>query len=103
MIWTIFCEFIFIHSGRTEYEYIEEFPVNLLHELPRHTGLDVKDIIVVSLEYGANFSGAGNDIFRGDRATGEPSEAHRSNFLHPVFYYYKSLPTGEKQWLINKG
>ena len=51
-------------------------------------------IIVLLLEYGKDFSGPGKDIFRGDRATGQPEEAHRSNFLHPVFYYYQRLPTG---------
>jgi len=47
------------------------------------------------MQYGLNFSGPGNDIFRTDRATGEPSDAHNSNFLHPVFYYYDRLPSGK--------
>ena len=34
------------------------------------------------------------DTFRSDRATGEPSDAHNSNFLHPVFYFYKHPPKG---------
>ena len=29
-----------------------------------------------------------------DRAT-DPSDAHTSNFLHPCFYYYESLPMGK--------
>ena len=57
------------------------------------TGHEVDSLIAVVFEYGPDFSGPGNDIFRPDRATGEPSEGHRSNFLHPVFYYYKKLPT----------
>lgn len=40
-------------------------------------------------------SGPGEDIFRSERATGDPQEAHVSNFLHPVLYYYKTLPTGK--------
>jgi len=28
------------------------------------------------------------DPFKEDRATGNPQEAHTSNFLHPVMYYY---------------
>ena len=72
---------------------MEEYPIELLHELPERTGREVGKIIVFVLEYGPHFSGPGKDIFRLDRATGEPGEAHKSNFLHPVFYYYKSLPT----------
>ena len=34
------------------------------------------------------------DTFKPDRATGEPGEAHKSNFLHPVLYFYKNPPTG---------
>jgi len=51
-------------------------------------------LIVIVLEYGANFSGPGKDVFRLDRATGEAEHAHMSNFLHPVLYYYETLPTG---------
>ena len=47
-------------------------------------------MIVVSLEYGPEFSGPGKDVFW---VTGEPSEAHTSNFLHPVFYYYEFSPS----------
>ena len=28
------------------------------------------------------------DPFHEERATGDPQEAHTSNFLHPVYYYY---------------
>uniref|UniRef100_X1ZGH8 FAD-dependent oxidoreductase domain-containing protein 2 n=1 Tax=Capitella teleta TaxID=283909 RepID=X1ZGH8_CAPTE len=86
---------IILRSNRQEYTYLEEFPLHLLHQVEEQTGHPADEVIVVSLEYGANFSGAGNDIFRADRATGEPSEGHMSNFLHPVFYFYKSLPSAE--------
>ena len=46
------------------------------------------------MEYGPDFSGPDKDTLRIDRATGDPLEAHRSNFLHPVFYFYKRPPTG---------
>lgn len=52
-------------------------------------------MLVVLLEYGKDFSGPGKDVFHGSRATGEPDEAHASNFLHPVLYYYEQLPTGK--------
>lgn len=87
------CDVIVLKDDK--YEYFEEFPVNLLHEFVQRTGSSVGPIIVIMLEYGANFSGPAEDTFRYSRATGYVSEAHNSNFLHPVFYYYKQLPTVE--------
>ncbi|RUS76560.1 hypothetical protein EGW08_015668, partial [Elysia chlorotica] len=76
--------------------YVEEFPVQLLHELPGHTGIPVPGaVLAVVMEYGKNFSGPAHDTFREDRARGEPSEGDMSNFLHPVLYYYSTLPTGD--------
>lgn len=66
----------------------------MLHEFSNITGKPASPMIVLVLEYGANFSGPGKDIFRLNRATGEPAFAFQSNFLHPVFYYYSQLPTG---------
>jgi len=78
------------------FEYLEDFPINLLHELPERTGHSITEpgLIVVVLEYGANYSAPGKDVFRRDRATGDAEYADLSNFLHPVFYYYQTLPTG---------
>jgi len=90
-MYRLLCDVIALR-GET-FEYFEEFPTNLLHDFEHHTGKSVSEIIVVTLQYGANFSGPGKDTFRLTRATGEPSEASRSNFLHPVLYYYKHLPT----------
>lgn len=83
------------------YEYLEDVPIHLLHELPERTGHNFTDLIAIVLEYGTNFSGPGKDVFRLDRATGEAENAHMSNFLHPVFYYYKTLPTGRKTNLLS--
>ena len=44
--------------------------------------------------------GPGKDIFRETRATGEPVEGHKSNFLHPVLYYYKQLPTSKYYYYL---
>lgn len=41
-----------------------------------------------------HFSNFRKDTFHSERATGEPSDAHNSNFLHPVLYFYKEPPTG---------
>lgn len=74
-------------------EYFEEFPIRLVHKFEEYTGRPAGPMIVLNLEYGKNFSGAGKDTFRRNRATGEPSDAHNSNFLHPVLYFYKEPPT----------
>ena len=76
-------------------DHCEEFPINLLHEFPERSGHQTTRVLVAVMEYGPDFSGPGKDIFRYDRATGEPSEAHQSNFLHPVLYYYETLPSGK--------
>lgn len=74
-------------------EYFEEFPIRLVHKFEEYTGRPAGPMIVLNLEYGKNFSGAGKDTFRPNRATGEASDAHNSNFLHPVLYFYKEPPT----------
>ncbi|XP_065194035.1 FAD-dependent oxidoreductase domain-containing protein 2-like [Sycon ciliatum] len=72
--------------------YLEEVPIDCIPAFKKCTGHKAKEIIVINLEYGKNFSGPGKDVFSLTRATGEPSEADESNFLHPVFYYYKRPP-----------
>lgn len=74
-------------------EYYEEFPIRLVHQFEEFTGRPAGPMIVLNMEYGKDFSGAGKDTFKSDRATGEPGEAHKSNFLHPVIYFYKEPPT----------
>lgn len=39
-----------------------------------------------------SFFSFSKDPFREDRATGDPSDAHNSNFLHPVIYFYQTPP-----------
>ena len=55
------------------------------------TGYPLKECIIQVLEYGKNFSGPGKDVFYKGRSVGQASIAHKSNFLHPVFYYYKDI------------
>ena len=38
------------------------------------------------------------DVLREDRATGDPFQGDRSNFLHPVLYYYHQFPSSFKGW-----
>ena len=40
------------------------------------------------------------DPFREDRATGDPADAHNSNFLHPVIYFYRHPVQGRGHNLL---
>ncbi|XP_038065609.1 FAD-dependent oxidoreductase domain-containing protein 2-like [Patiria miniata] len=92
-MFSVLADVIILHGDGMECEYIEEFPVKLLPELSSITGRNASRVIVVSMEYGKDFSGPGKDIFGPMRATALPVLAHLSNFLHPVLYYYSALPT----------
>ncbi|CAB3382387.1 Hypothetical predicted protein [Cloeon dipterum] len=83
------------NNNKSEFMLVPEFPAALvgrLDELAGHSGAG-GSVLVSLLEYGADFSGPAKDTFRPDRATGDPQEAHRSNFLHPVLYFYRQPPT----------
>ncbi|XP_045212137.1 FAD-dependent oxidoreductase domain-containing protein 2-like isoform X2 [Mercenaria mercenaria] len=94
-MFSVLSDIVILQSNDT-YTYLEEFPINLIHELPQMSGHEASRIIVINLQYGISFSAPGNDIFRIDRATGDPSEAHQSNFLHPALYYYEKLPSEQQ-------
>ena len=47
------------------------------------------------MQYGSKFLSPGKDVFSEERATGFANRAYQSNFLHPVLYYFKSLPDGK--------
>ncbi|XP_045607554.2 FAD-dependent oxidoreductase domain-containing protein 2 isoform X2 [Procambarus clarkii] len=97
----VLADIILLRDGGQNFEILKEFPVHLLARLEELTGREAGEVIVVLMEYGPDFSGPDKDTFRADRATGDPLEAHRSNFLHPVFYYYRKLPTESdmmKKW-----
>ncbi|GAB1599172.1 FAD-dependent oxidoreductase domain-containing protein 2-like isoform X1 [Argonauta hians] len=89
----VLIDVIMLNEKHTEATYVEEVPLKMLHKLPEITGIPCKEIIAIVFQYGANFSGPGNDVFREDRAKSDPLYASKSNFLHPVFYHYKNLPT----------
>ena len=89
----VLADVMILHDDGINFSYLEDFPVNLMHELDKQSGHKAQRIIVLVMEYGKDFSGPGNDVFRLNRATGESSDAHNSNFLHPVFYYFDELPT----------
>ncbi|KAG7161775.1 FAD-dependent oxidoreductase domain-containing protein 2-like [Homarus americanus] len=89
----VLSDIVLLSDGGQTFEFLEEFPVQLLSRLEELTGRKVGEVIVVLMEYGPDFSGPDKDTFKIGRAIGDPAEAHRSNFLHPVFYYYKKIPT----------
>ncbi|CAF0906344.1 unnamed protein product [Didymodactylos carnosus] len=62
-----------------------------IYQMFSELGLNAFELIVLNMQYGANYSGPGRDVFAFDRATASVNSADRSNFLHPVFYYYKSF------------
>ncbi|XP_056609136.1 FAD-dependent oxidoreductase domain-containing protein 2 [Triplophysa dalaica] len=72
-------------------EYLEEFPLQGLSQLSALSGRHVTEhgLLVLVMQYGQNHT----DTLGPGRAESEWTKAWRSNFLHPVLYYYKTLPT----------
>ncbi len=66
----------------------------MLHEFEEISGHPGDRLIVLVMHYGSNFSGVNADVFRENRAVGAADMAYKSNFLHPVLYYFPSIPTG---------
>ena len=92
---------ILFRFSNDTFEIVKEFPVNMLDRFEEVSGHRAGPAIVLILQYGHNFSGLNNDVFREDRAVGNADVAHKSNFLHPTLYYYLKLPTGKnRQWRI---
>lgn len=70
--------------------------MQMLAQLETITGRKAQHgLFVINMEYGRNFSGPDKDVFFYDRSVGHTEDAWQSNFLHPVIYYYRHLPTGE--------
>ncbi|XP_069125707.1 FAD-dependent oxidoreductase domain-containing protein 2-like [Argopecten irradians] len=94
-MYSVLGDVILINREEEQFEYIEEFPLRMLHHLDYLTGISVgkASILVVVLQYGPTYHGPQEDVFRIDRASTDPIYAELSNFLHPVLYYYNVLPT----------
>nr|XP_006006978.1 PREDICTED: FAD-dependent oxidoreductase domain-containing protein 2 [Latimeria chalumnae] len=93
-MFSVLGDIVLLRENATEFEYLEEYPIGALPDLERITGRRQEDgLFVITLEYGKNFSGPEKDVFYPDRSVGYPEHAWQCNFLHPVIYYYKSLPT----------
>lgn len=74
-------------------EYLEEFPLQALPQLSSLSGHKASEhgLIVVLMQYGKKKI----DYLGRSRAETDWTKAWKSNFLHPVLYFYDSLPTGE--------
>lgn len=78
-------------------EYCEEVPTNLVADLEKHTGLRGRRVLLVAMEMGRDFSGAGKDVFGDDRPLSHPAQAHRSTAVHPVLYYFNKVTHAENE------
>lgn len=74
-------------------EYVEEFPVQALPQFSSLSGHKVSEhgLLVLVMQYGKKKI----DYLGRSRAETDWTKAWRSNFLHPVLYFYEFLPTGE--------
>ncbi|MGH0180465.1 UNVERIFIED_CONTAM: hypothetical protein FKN15_004292 [Acipenser sinensis] len=79
---------------------MEEFPLQSLPALQPLSGLAVSPagLLVITMQYGQNQT----DPLGQNRAVSDWREAWRSNFLHPVIYYYKTLPSGIETGLYSE-
>ncbi|XP_028726894.1 FAD-dependent oxidoreductase domain-containing protein 2 [Peromyscus leucopus] len=93
-MFSVLADIILLKENATAFEYLEEFPMQMLAQLETLTGRTARHgLFVINMEYGQNFSGPEKDVFYYDRSVAHIEDAWRSNFLHPVIYYYRHLPT----------
>ncbi|XP_026217592.1 FAD-dependent oxidoreductase domain-containing protein 2 isoform X2 [Anabas testudineus] len=82
-------------------EYLEEFPVQALPHFSSLSGHEVSShgLLVLVMQYGKKKL----DYLGRNRAETDWTKAWKSNFLHPVLYYYNRLPTEEEMKLRPHG
>uniref|UniRef100_A0A8C3WDV8 FAD-dependent oxidoreductase domain-containing protein 2 n=1 Tax=Catagonus wagneri TaxID=51154 RepID=A0A8C3WDV8_9CETA len=96
-MFSVLADVVLMKENATAFEYLEEFPMQMLAQLETITGRKARHgLFVVNMEYGRNFSGPDKDVFYYDRSVGYTEDAWLSNFLHPVIYYYRHLPTEQE-------
>uniref|UniRef100_A0A8C9U9I7 FAD-dependent oxidoreductase domain containing 2 n=1 Tax=Scleropages formosus TaxID=113540 RepID=A0A8C9U9I7_SCLFO len=78
----------------SHFEYLEEFPLQALAQFSTLSGHRVtkSGMLVLVMQYGLNRT----DTLGSGRAESEWTWAWRSNFLHPVLYYYSTIPTEQE-------
>ncbi|XP_069823501.1 FAD-dependent oxidoreductase domain-containing protein 2 [Dendropsophus ebraccatus] len=101
----VLVDVILLGEDSTTFEYLEEVPTGTIPTVDKITGRTVHDtgVFILSMEYGKNYSGPDKDVFYYNRAIGDPRTAWRSNFLHPVIYYYRELPSEQQMELRPEG
>ncbi|XP_073429118.1 FAD-dependent oxidoreductase domain-containing protein 2 isoform X10 [Dendrobates tinctorius] len=89
-------DFSIFDRDSNNFEHLEEVPAGSIPTLGKSTGRKVYNtgVFILVMEYGKNFSGPDKDVFHYNRAIGDAKAAWLSNFLHPIIYYYKQLPSG---------
>ncbi|XP_069593258.1 FAD-dependent oxidoreductase domain-containing protein 2 isoform X2 [Ranitomeya imitator] len=94
----VLVDVILLGEDSTSFEHLEEVPAGSIPTLGKSTGRKVYDtgVFILVMEYGKNFSGPDKDVFHYNRAIGDAKAAWRSNFLHPLIYYYKQLPSEQQ-------
>ncbi|CAK6960351.1 FAD-dependent oxidoreductase domain-containing protein 2 [Scomber scombrus] len=82
-------------------EYVEEFPLQALPQFSSVSGHEVSKhgLIILVMQYGKKKI----DYLGRGRAVTDWTKAWKSNFLHPVLYYYETLPTEEEMKLRPRG
>ncbi|XP_003783300.1 FAD-dependent oxidoreductase domain-containing protein 2 [Otolemur garnettii] len=96
-MFSVLGDVVLLKENATAFEYLEELPLLTLPQLETLTGKKAENgLFVINMEYGKNFSGPDKDVFFYDRSVGHTEDAWQSNFLHPVIYYYRQLPTEEE-------
>lgn len=80
-------------NSRSHIEYVEEFPVQAMPVFSSISGHEIssRGVIVMLFQYGTRKI----DFLGNNRAEKDWTKAWKSNFLHPVLYYYRTLPTSE--------
>ncbi|KAJ0057996.1 hypothetical protein NL108_007216 [Boleophthalmus pectinirostris] len=81
-------------------KYLEEFPLQALPHFSSLSGHKVTNgLIILVLQYGKTKM----DFLGRNRAETDWTKAWKSNFLHPVLYYYDKLPSEEEMKLCPHG
>lgn len=81
-------------------QYLEEFPLQALPHFSSLSGHEVTNgLILLVMQYGKKKI----DYLGRNRAETDWTRAWKSNFLHPVLYYYDRLPTEEEMRLRPHG
>lgn len=89
----IFWSFLLSLTRSSHCEYMEEFPIQALPQFSSLSGHEISShgLMVLVMQYGKKKI----DYLGRGRAQTDWTKAWKSNFLHPVLYYYDKLPTGE--------